>query len=294
MVLHIVAGSLSLLAGFAALYASKGAPLHRRAGRVFVVVMLTMTLSGILMAAVRGAAPELNIPAGLLTAYLVVTGFTTLRPPARGARPLAIGGMLLALGVGLLCLVYGGEAIANGGTRKGMPAFPFYLFGLIGVLGSIGDFRLLHAGALSGAPRLSRHLWRMTMALWIATMSFFIGQADVIPQPLRIRPLLALPVLAVLVTLLYWVWRVRVRRSLRGVAIRSASPARGGVSRDQRAHLGVRGVSIPRDANPTRSPHTHDPAGHARGVRRDAGRFGAGLGATRGPRTTATPDRPAP
>ena len=29
-------------------------------------------------------------------------------------------------------------------------------------------------------------------------------------------PLIALPVVAVLVTMLYWLWRVRIRRSLRG------------------------------------------------------------------------------
>jgi hypothetical protein len=48
-------------------------------------------------------------------------------------------------------------------------------------------------------------------------MSFFLGQAKVIPKPIRIPALLALPVLAVLVTLFYWLWRVRIRRSLRGI-----------------------------------------------------------------------------
>jgi hypothetical protein len=56
----------------------------------------------------------------------------------------------------------------------------------------------------------------MSYALLIAALSFFIGQAKVIPKPIRIFPLLVLPVLAVLVTMLYWLWRVRVRRSLRG------------------------------------------------------------------------------
>lgn len=48
-------------------------------------------------------------------------------------------------------------------------------------------------------------------------MSFFIGQAQVFPEPIRIRPLLALPVLAVLVTMFYWLWRVRIKRSYRGI-----------------------------------------------------------------------------
>jgi len=104
-----------------------------------------------------------------------------------------------------------------------MPAFPFFLFGVIGVLGSIGDLRALRSGVARGAPRLARHLWRMCTALLIASMSFFIGQAKVIPKPIRIMPLLALPILAVLVTMLYWVWRIRIRRSTRGVVTGAAT-----------------------------------------------------------------------
>jgi len=218
LAVHIIAGSLGLVSGFIALYAAKGAPLHRKAGMVFVVVMLTMTLTGITIAAVLDRARAMNIPAGLITAYLVVTGFTAVRPPASGARGLAIGAMLLGMSVGIVCLLFGLEAVANGGTRQGMPAFPFFLFGFVGVFAGLGDLKMILSGRLpQGAARLARHLWRMCFALFIAAMSFFFGQAKVIPEPLRIRPLLALPVLAVFVTMLYWVWRVRVRRSLKGI-----------------------------------------------------------------------------
>jgi uncharacterized membrane protein len=217
LLVHVLAGSLGLLSGYIALYATKGAALHRRTGMVFVCVMLTMTLTGIVVAAVRGAAPALNIPAGLTTAYLVVTGLATVRPPARGALALAVGAMLVALGVGVVSLGFGFEAIANGGTRNGMPAFPFFLFGVVGLMGSAGDVRMIRSGGLQGTARLARHLWRMCFALFIAALSFFIGQADEIPTAFRIPGLLALPVLAVLVTMLYWVWRVRIRRSLRGL-----------------------------------------------------------------------------
>ena len=114
-------------------------------------------------------------------------------------------------------LTFAVEAVANGGTRNGMPAFPFVMFGVVGLLASAGDFRVIRSGALEGAPRLARHLWRMSFALFIAALSFFIGQAKVFPEPVRIPALLALPVLAVLVTMLYWLWRVRVRRSSRGI-----------------------------------------------------------------------------
>lgn len=98
-----------------------------------------------------------------------------------------------------------------------MPAFPFVMFGVVGLLASVGDVRMIRSGALAGARRLARHLWRMSFALFIASISFFIGQAKVFPKPVRIPGLLALPVLAVLVTMFYWLWRVRVRQSLRGI-----------------------------------------------------------------------------
>jgi hypothetical protein len=57
----------------------------------------------------------------------------------------------------------------------------------------------------------------MSFALLVAALSFFIGQAKVIPKPIRIMPLLAMPLLAVIVTMFYWMWRVRVRHSLRNL-----------------------------------------------------------------------------
>lgn len=225
LLVHIVAGGLGLISGFVALYAAKGATLHRRSGMVFVVTMLLMCIAGLVVAAGRGVAPAINIPAALLTAYLVVTALTTVRPPAAGSRWLDLGAMLVALAVGLASLTFGFEALANGGTRNGMPAFPFFMFGVVGLLASGGDLRMIRSGALQGASRLARHLWRMSFALFIAALSFFIGQAGVFPKALRIPPLLGLPVLAVLVTMLYWLWRVRIRRTFRGIVGVSAPEA---------------------------------------------------------------------
>ena len=89
--------------------------------------------------------------------------------------------------------------------------FPFFVFGTVGLLAGIGDVRMLRVGMLRGAPRLARHLWRMCFALFIASGSFFLGQAKVFPKPIRIIPLLAVPVVAVLVMMVYWLWRIRVK-----------------------------------------------------------------------------------
>jgi uncharacterized membrane protein len=217
--IHIVGGALSLGAGYLALYSTKGAPLHRRSGMVFVYAMLTMCAFGAILAIAHGEWAEVNVSAGVLTAYLVVTSLITVRPPERRvSRWLDPSLMVVALTVGLTCLTFGMEAVVGGGTRNGIPAFPFFMFGVVGTLAGLSDIRILRAGALQGARRLARHLWRMSFALFIAAMSFFIGQAKVIPEPIRIMPLLSMPVLAVLVTMVYWLWRVRFRKTARELA----------------------------------------------------------------------------
>jgi hypothetical protein len=217
-VVHIGAGGLGLLAGYLALYSAKGTPLHRKSGRVFVYAMLTMCVAGATMAAARGVAPAINIPAALLTSYLVITAYMTVRPPMAASRWLNPVLMLVALAVGLTSLSFAFEALTSpDGKRDGMPAFPFVMFGVVATLAAVLDLRMIRSRPLTGAPRLARHLWRMSFALFIAAMSFFIGQAKVIPKPIRIFPLLALPVLAVLVTMLYWLIRVRLVPSIRRV-----------------------------------------------------------------------------
>ena len=225
-VVHIVAGSLGLITGYIALYAAKGGSLHRRSGRAFVYAMLTMCFFGTVIAAVRGVAPALNIPAGVLTAYLAATALITVRPPFAAQRWLNPLLMLVAFAVGMTCMTFAFQAFANGGKRNGMPAFPFIMFGVVGLLAGVLDARMIRARTLDAVRRLRRHLWRMCFALFIAAMSFFIGQAQVIPEPIRIRPLLAMPVLAVLVTMFYWLWRVRFRGAVRGIIDLTAPDAR--------------------------------------------------------------------
>ena len=228
LVVHVVAGSVGLLAGYTALYARKGGTLHRRSGTTFVYAMLVMCFFGVMIAAARSVAPSINLPAGILSAYMVITALIAVRPLPARARWLEVLLMAVALVVGLTSLAFAVEAIASpsGKGRDGMPAFPFLLFGVVGTLAGVLDFRVMRAGGLAGAARLARHLWRMCFALFVAALSFFLGQADTFPKAIRIIPLLALPVVAVLVTMLYWLWRVRLRRRLGGlVTLPAAKPA---------------------------------------------------------------------
>jgi uncharacterized membrane protein len=213
LLVHISAGVLGISAGFVALSTVKGARLHRRSGKVFVYAMVTMALIGAMLAAVWGRQPASNIPTGLLTAYLVITALATVRPDASGSRRLDLGLMSLAAAVGLTLFAFGIAAFASPrGELSGIPAPPFFIFGSVALLASIGDLRMIRSGgaqAIRGAPRLARHLWRMCFALLIAAFSFFLGQTQVFPKPLRIIPLLAIPPLVALLALLYWLGRLR-------------------------------------------------------------------------------------
>jgi hypothetical protein len=82
---------------------------------------------------------------------------------------------------------------------------------LVLLLGAAGDVRVLRSGPLTGTRRLARHLWRMCYAMFTATGSFFLGQAKVIPEPLRFGPLLLVLAFLPLPAMFYWLWRVRRR-----------------------------------------------------------------------------------
>jgi uncharacterized membrane protein len=217
--IHILAGIVALVSGAVALAAAKGARLHRRSGTLFVYAMVTMALLGAAIAMIRGAAPSINVPAGLTTAYLVVTALMTVRPRSSWSRPVDRAAMVFGFVVGAASIIFGIVTLATvTGPAKGM-AYPLFLFGMVGLGGGKSDLKVIRNGGLGGTARLRRHLWRMCLALFIATGSFFLGQAQVFPAPVRDSGLLAVPVFAVLAAMLYWLWRVRAR-STRAFAAR--------------------------------------------------------------------------
>ena len=149
LIAHIFGGSLAIAAGFVAIAAPKGASWHRKSGMVFFYAMLMMLTLAVFMAAFRGVAPGVNIPVGLLTIYLVVTGVNAVRPP--------------------------------------------------------------------GPPRVKRHLVRMCLALFVASGSAFLGQADEIPRALRvqIQPMLTMLALTPLAVMMFWLVKLRRRKGTR-------------------------------------------------------------------------------
>lgn len=209
---HITAGLVALLAGAVALYAVKGSKLHRKSGMIFVMAMLVMTSSAVVMAAFL-RPHKVNLIAGVLTFYLVSTGLLTVRRSVEQARGLLTGLMLVALAGSAYAFSLGFEAVNSAtGTVAGIPPQPLFMFGMVGLVGGLLDARVLWTRSIEGAHRIARHLWRMSFAMWVATASFFLGQAKLFPEPVRKIALLATPVVLVLVVMLYWLARVYLMR----------------------------------------------------------------------------------
>lgn len=213
--LHIAAGGIALIAGTLALVVAKGSARHRSVGLAFVGAMCTMALSGVIMASAilpnRG-----NVMGGLLTLYLVASGWATAWRPAGRIGRVEVATLLLGVGTMALGMTFGVMALQSTAQRlDGYPPTMYFIFGTVALLASGFDIRLLRHGGVVGAARTARHLIRLLGAFFMAVSSFFLGQAQVFSAPVRASGLLTVPVLLVVLTLLYWLWRIRLRPALR-------------------------------------------------------------------------------
>lgn len=213
--LHIAGGALALASGAIALFARKGGRVHTAAGLTFCVSMAIMATIGAAVSPFLPVPERANVIAGILTLYLVVSGWRSVRSKQAVAGRLDMLGLIVAL----TCTATGGlwaiqAANSPEGTLDGSPPQAFYVFIIIGTLAGIGDLRLILKGRVSGAPRLSRHLWRMCVALFIAAGSFFLGQQRVMPVWMRGSPWLFVPTLTPVVVMVYWLIRLRFKNRL--------------------------------------------------------------------------------
>jgi hypothetical protein len=226
---HIVAGGLAIILGAVALIAAKGGWLHRKSGLMFVYAMLTMGITGSVMALSRSLT-DANVLGGFMSAYFVITALTTVRPVSVSSRRLNLCALFVALALAVFELWMGVKAFASAhGTINGVPFFMLFFLASITLTAAAGDIRVIRSGPLRGGPRLARHLWRMCFALFIAAGSFFSIRsrvARILPEPFTTPLMRALPVVLVFVAMFYWMWRVRARRTHRVVGALASALSR--------------------------------------------------------------------
>lgn len=210
---HVATGIVALAAGFIAVAVRKGGRGHRRSGIIFVYAMIATGLSAAGVALYEG-----KTAGGVVIVYFVFTAWTAVKPLSRGGRAVDLAFLVMAAALAAEGYARGYTALGRPGNQiGGVPAGMMFFMSTILLLGALGDARMIRAGGLRGTRRLARHLWRMCFGLFIASGSFFLGQMQVIPEPVRILPLLLALGVSPLLILLYWMWRVRIRQSLRGL-----------------------------------------------------------------------------
>jgi hypothetical protein len=211
LILHILGGTLGLFAGTLAMIVRKGDRLHRLAGNIFTLAMLTLATSGFWLAILKSQIS--NVTAAVLTFYLIGSAWLAGRR-RDGTGLLDWAGLFLCLASAAGVLSLGVRAIRSAtGTDNGAPAAMSFLFGGILLLAAAGDARVLAHGGISGRPRIVRHLWRMCVGLFIATGSFFLGQPQVFPPALRGSIYLIVPAVLPLPLMIFWLIRVRFRNA---------------------------------------------------------------------------------
>lgn len=221
--IHIVAGALAIVLGAIALLVKKGGDVHRHIGRLFVYSMLVMGATASILEFVRSAAATNLVPA-LMSVYFVGTALTTVRPVSKWTAAINVGALTLATGLALVSIFGGVKGVNSPGLSPG--GVPFRTVGVMSlilaavlILSAAGDVRIMRSGALRGGQRLARHLWRMCFALFIAAGSFFSIRervARILPEPFTSGPMRALPILLLFGAMFYWLWKVRVRRTVIG------------------------------------------------------------------------------
>jgi len=215
-VLHIGGGTVGLFSGTVAAFARKGGRLHRNAGMVFFIAMLVMAIFAVVLAVIR-PGEIVNLVVGTFVIYLVVTAWLTARrKDGRVGYPERMALIVILC----LCVPFG---IMSYEVTMGLPLFfksaipingairvAVFLFTGVFAIASFADAKVVFAGRIAGASRLARHLWRMSLALMLATGSAFTnGLPRLLPGPFHVPTAFLFPQFVWLAFLIFWMIRVR-------------------------------------------------------------------------------------
>jgi uncharacterized membrane protein len=225
LLIHICGGIAGFLSGATALVVRKGAALHRTTGKVFAISMMCMAASGGYLAFMK--SESLNVLAGAFTFYLVASAWLTVTRKEKEIGRAELVLLLLALVIGGGGWIAGLQAARSGAPSEAAESATYFVFGTFALLAAAGDVRMHIRGGVSGGRRLARHLWRMCIALFIATGSFFLGTASdpvlrrtglrarLFSPAVRHTHLPEVPVLIVVLLTIFWLFRVRFSRAYR-------------------------------------------------------------------------------
>jgi len=193
--IHVAGGMIALVAGGAAAAVRKGSDMHAWAGTCFCVSVMVLGVTASVLAPFK--SPPDSPLGGIMACYFVVTAWMTARRRSGRLGRFEKIACATVLAIAVATIAAGFEAAVSPGQHSRPPG-PGVLFTVGGIclLAGLSDLKFILRDKLSATQRISRHLWRMCFAFFIATGSFFLGQQDVMPQAVRGSPILFVPELA--------------------------------------------------------------------------------------------------
>jgi hypothetical protein len=211
--IHVVVGMFALLSGAVAFAMRKGGRTHVSAGTWFCASMFVLGVTASILEPFK-SPPESPI-GGIMVCYFVATAWMAARRRSGTAGRFEKIACALVLAMAAAVVVRGFEvALAAPGQFPEPPgAGALFTLGAVCLLAGLLDLQFILRGNLSTTQRITRHLWRMCCAFFIATGSFFLGQQDVLPKALRGSPFLFVLAFAPFALMLFWLARVRFSRS---------------------------------------------------------------------------------
>ena len=118
--LHVSTGLIALVFGSSALICKKGSQAHRTTGRVFFGAMLIMSLLGSYAAYHK---PEvISVLNGILTAYLVTTGWSSIKYDFTSKRLLDLTAFYVAVSITSIYGLYGFGVLQAAAANDGVPS----------------------------------------------------------------------------------------------------------------------------------------------------------------------------
>ena len=209
LLVHVVIGTLAVMAGAVALAVRKGARSHIWAGRIFAVTMGWASAIGAVLGIVEFTDFYITFHAGILGVTLILSGWMTARARSGRLGSVSVGvGVLNALNTAGLVAASAYAASTSESTLFGFHASDYLFLGLMTAVALIGDVSLIFRKALSEKHRIARHLWRMGLGFFIAAGSAFTGPGAVVfSEAVRNSGLLALPELIIIILVVFWLLR---------------------------------------------------------------------------------------
>jgi len=210
VIAHICCAVIALLSGFLAMVFRKGSGLHGAAGTVFFVSMIGMTTTGT-YAAIFIKPNRINVIVALLTLYVVVTAWIAAKRREKTTNAIDVIACLFAFAVGFTGLAWA--------VQSDIARTAYTIFSMIGLSFAVSDVRMLRRGGVAGTERIKRHLWRMGLALLLTLVSFYPGQSRNLPAGLRQSALAYIPHIFLVVSMIFWMVRLRARKRVQTVAV---------------------------------------------------------------------------